>query len=581
MGKGMKLSSITENLCLRVINTEACRTIAIVAVAFILSMPLAVAQDGAVRPSKVEAQAAWDRGNYALAYEHYNGLLLLFSRDPLYKHFAGACLVKLEQDIPRAVTLLGSAINNSVNVKSVPDDVWFYYGRALHMNGSFTEAREAYDRFARLAGRKVSAEYGVQSYIDQCSRGQGALGREVVAVATRPSPEEAVTAQKDPVADTKPPPSETVTAQKDPVAGTKPPMAEVVTAHKDPVADTKPPVAEDVSKPQLPAAASRPSPSETVSKQQVPASSDLPAEYETVLAEALRLQHDADSIEQTTGDTAMAATLRSRADSLFMTLEENEATPAEKADLGEPELLPPPHFFSDFEVRPSPAYSDKNPVPLDFKLPPGLVYTVQIAAFRNLVAPSLFRGLYPVFGGRRAGSDATYYYTGLFRRLEDAQQAIPGARGAGFSDAFVIAMLDGTQVSMERARLLEKEWSSKPLPGRDRVISTGTEPRADPAAPVRTLAFRAEVMRVSKPLKPEVIEKLEQLAGTRGLELIKNNEGETVFLIGNFITFESADEYVSLLIRNGYSTARVAAYVGMHEIPVEAAKELLNRLHDD
>jgi hypothetical protein len=142
-------------------------------------------------------------------------------------------------------------------------------------------------------------------------------------------------------------------------------------------------------------------------------------------------------------------------------------------------------------------------------------------------------------------------------------------------------MMDGTQVSMERARLLEKEWSSKPLPGRDRVISTVTEPRADPAAPVRTLAFRAEVMRVSKPVKPEVIEKLELLAGTRGLELIKNNEGETVFLIGNFITFESADEYVSLLIRNGYSTARVAAYVGMHEIPVEAAKELLNRLHDD
>jgi hypothetical protein len=565
----MKLSSITENLCLRVINTEACRTIAIVVVAFILSIPSVLAQDGVVRPSKVEARAAWDRGDFALAYEHYNGLLLLFSRDPLYKHFAGACLVKLEQDIPRAVTLLGSAINNSVNVKSVPDDVWFYYGRALQMNGSFTEAREAYNRFARLAGRKVSAEYDVQSYIDQCSRGQGALGREVVAVAARPS-----TAAK-------PSPAETVTAQRDPVADTKPPPAETVTARKDPVSDTKPPPAEVVSKQQVPAAVSRPSPAEAESKQQFPAATDLPAEYETVLTEALRLQHAADSILQTTGDAARAATLRSRADSLFMTLEEHEATPSEKADAREPEMLLPPHFFSDFEVRPSPAYNDKNPVPIDFKLPPGLVYTVQIAAFRNPVAPSLFKGLFPVFGGRRAGSDATYYYTGLFRRLEDAQQAIPGARGAGFPDAFVIAMMDGTQVSMERARLLEKEWSVKPLPGRDRVISTVTEPRADPAAPVRTLAFRAEVMRVNKPVKPEVIEKLELLAGTRGLELIKNNEGETVFLIGNFITFESADEYVSLLIRNGYSTARVAAYVGMHEIPVEAAKELLNRLHDD
>ncbi|MBE0679690.1 MAG: hypothetical protein IH592_13080, partial [Bacteroidales bacterium] len=153
--------------------------------------------------------------------------------------------------------------------------------------------------------------------------------------------------------------------------------------------------------------------------------------------------------------------------------------------------------------------------------------------------------------------------------------------GAGFPDAFVIAMMDGTQVSMERARLLEKEWSAKPLPGRGPANTAGRKPHTDPAAPVGTLSFRAEVMRASKPVKPEVIEKLEMLAGARGLALIKNNEGETVFLIGNFITFESADEYVSLLIRNGYSTARVAAYVGMHEIPVEAAKELLNRLQDD
>jgi hypothetical protein len=98
---------------------------------------------------------------------------------------------------------------------------------------------------------------------------------------------------------------------------------------------------------------------------------------------------------------------------------------------------------------------------------------------------------------------------------------------------------------------------------------------------VGTLFFRAEVMRIDKPVKPEVTQKIEQLAGTRGLDMVKNNNGETVFLIGNFITFESADEYVSLLIRNGYNSARVAAYVGLQEIPVEAARELINKLPDD
>lgn len=540
----------------------------IMAIVIILSLPSLMAQDGAVHPSKSEALAAWESGDFALAYEHYNGLLLLYSRDPLYKYYSGACLVKMERDIPRAVTLLGSAINSSVNVKSVPDDVWFYYGRALHLNGSFVQAVEAYDNFARAAGRRLAAEYDIQSYIEQSSRGQGALSPGTVIVAVKPRPSEEVDRSQVPADAIKSNPTDEGAKSQVPGAASRPSPTEAA------------------SKQQVPVTASKPLPTEVVSKQQVPADVGLPSEYEKVLAEAVKLQHEADSITQTPGGTDRSVTLQSRADSLFMTLEDpaaaaSEETATEITVAKETEEPPPAQLFSEFEVLSSPAYSERNPVPLDFALPPGLVYTVQIAAFRNAVAPSLFKGLYPVFGARRAGSDATYYYTGLFRRLEDAQQALPGARGAGFPDAFVIAMMDGTQVSMERARLLEKEWSVKPLPGRGPLNAAVSEPRADPAAPVGTLSFRAEVMRVSKPVKPEVIEKLELLAGTRGLAMIKNNDGETVFLIGNFITFESADEYVSLLIRNGYSTARVAAYVGIHEIPVEAARELLNRLQDD
>ena len=564
----MKLSSITENLCLRVINTEAVRTVSLVTVAFILSLQVMTAQDGAVQPSKSEAQAAWVRGSYEVAYEHYNGLLLLYSRDPLYKYYTGACLVKMERDIARAVTLLESAINSSVYVKSVPDDVWFYYGRALQMNGSFALATEAYGSFARAAGKKVAAEYEVQTYIDQCSRGQGALS-PVTAVAA------ATATTANPVAAT------TATSSVSALTTTKPATPETSGKSQTPPGAPESPAGEVANKSQVPATASKPTPPKAASRPQVPAASDLPAEYATGLAEALRLQHEADSALQTAGDTAGSATLQARADSIFLTLEANEAASSEKGVPEEPQMLPPAHLFSDFEFRPSPAYSDKNPVPVDFSIPPGLVYTIQIAAFKNPVAPSLFKGLYPVFGGMRAGSDATYYYTGLFRRLEDAQQALPTARGAGFPDAFVIAMMDGMQVSMERARELEKQWGTKTLPGKEVFITENNGTGAVSALPVGTLSFRAEVMRISKPVKPEVIEKIELLAGTRGLDMIKNSDGETVFLIGNFITFESADEYVSLLIRNGYSTARVAAYVGMQEIPVEAAMDLLNKLPDD
>jgi hypothetical protein len=51
-----------------------------------------------------------------------------------------------------------------------------------------------------------------------------------------------------------------------------------------------------------------------------------------------------------------------------------------------------------------------------------------------------------------------------------------------------------------------------------------------------------------------------------------------VYLIGTFITYESAEEYTDLLKRNGYSDAKVGAWLGKKEINVETARELFERL---
>jgi len=343
----------------------------------------------------------------------------------------------------------------------------------------------------------------------------------------------------------------------------------------------------------------------------------VPDEYFRMLGEAARKQHEADSSALRAGqavlqamnagtdqrerydrkaaqDSTRAAAREAEADSLLLTVEKAADRPPEVPGPANGKEIPAQQL-SRFDVLPGQAYTQGNPVPVGPVMPEGLVYTIQIAAFKNDVTPSIFRGITPVFGRKRQGSEALYYYAGLFRRLDDARKALPEARGAGFPDAFIIALLDGTQVSLERAAHLENEWGSRPLDD-DYAVPGGTkasagnakssagasEPVAQtPPIPIGTLSFRAEVMRIDKPVKPEVVQKIEVLAGNRGLDMIKNSNGETVFLIGNFITFESADEYVSLLIRNGYSTARVSAYVDRQEIPVEAAKDLVNKMPDD
>ncbi|MCU0410331.1 MAG: SPOR domain-containing protein, partial [Bacteroidales bacterium] len=517
-----------------------------------VALPVAIAQGGVVEPSKTEAEAAWNAGRYETAYDHYNGLLLLYSRDPLYKYYAGACLVKLERDIPRAAGLLASAINSSAGVKSVPDDVWFWYGRSLQMKGDFDQAAEAYGRFSKIAGRKVSEEYEVQRYVDECGKGTGGMAPSAAALKDPPT---------TPAPLTPPAPSTSSGTGSGTSSGTG---------------------SGTIAAPQA-----------ALSVQET-----VPDEYDAKLRQIVILQYSADSLtrsaqgvrremESATPDKKGAlknkaeaierdaARKQSEADSILASLEPVSVTAAEfEADDSV-------SVYSVFEVRQAPFYGENEPIPTDRDTHAGLVYSVQLAAFRNPVKPELFKGLYPVYGKLRPENGVTYYYTGLFRTLEAARQAITPARAAGFPDAFVIAWMDDVQVSMERAALLEKEWGGKPLLRINADAMERNNISVNDTLPVGTLTFRAEVMRSKKPVKPDVIEKIQLLAGTRGLDIIKNSDGEAVFLIGNFITFESADEYVSLLVRNGYSTSRVAAYVGMQEIPVEAAKELLKRILND
>ena len=561
----MKLSSIVKYFFPRVINREGHGLFPAILVLLVLSSPPVLCQENAQRPSRNVAQDAWDRGNYETAYDQFNGLLLLYSRDPLYKYYTGACLVKLERDTPRAIELLGSAINSSVKVKSVPDDVWFWYGRALQMNGNFAQATEAFDKFTKAAGKRMAQEYKVTEYLDQCDSGVGAISMEHARISH---------------------PAEMSPAKRE---GT-----EQRGASGDRRAESPEQSAESIGQ--------RTAIEDEKQAGRVNSSTDVPDDYETVLAEAVKIQHQADSLaliaegarrdlEEAAPERAeehqqiteeiekRAADKQGEADDLFVRLEEQneqpELIPGKKVQPQRPQIL------SRFEVKQSQAYTSNNPVPIDIDLPAGLVYTVQIAAFRNPPDPALFKGLFPVYGKLKQETGITFYYTGLFRRIEDARQALPSARGAGFPDAFIIALLDDTRVSMERAAILENEWGGQPLPGEPGdEDETATVESAD-AMLVGTLSFRAEVMRLDKPAKPELMEKLTLLAGTRGLDTIKNNNDETVLLIGNFITFDSAEDYVSLLIRNGYSSARVAAYVGKYEIPVEAARELIKKLPDD
>jgi hypothetical protein len=100
------------------------------------------------------------------------------------------------------------------------------------------------------------------------------------------------------------------------------------------------------------------------------------------------------------------------------------------------------------KVKPGRAYSDLNPIPIDKSWPDGIIYTVQVGAFKTPVPNDVFRGLNPI-NGTTAPSGFIRYQAGMFDKFTDANAAKNDMRRIGFKDAFVAVYKNGKRVSLE------------------------------------------------------------------------------------------------------------------------------------
>lgn len=111
---------------------------------------------------------------------------------------------------------------------------------------------------------------------------------------------------------------------------------------------------------------------------------------------------------------------------------------------------------NDFEIKKSSVYSESNPFPLDIQLPDGIVYRIQLGAFSKDVPFSRFQGLYPITVESIEGSNISRYYAGMFQSYEACAEALRKVKNMGYSDAHIIAFLDGTRIRLQRAIEIEQ-----------------------------------------------------------------------------------------------------------------------------
>jgi len=539
-------------------------------VALVLAVFLAIngayAQNVPAAPSRQAAFDAFNKGKYEEAYAEFAILLQNYEKDPLYKYYTGVCLVNLLREPERAASLLREAVDSPQEIRSVPADALFYLGRSQQMSGRFAEAVKSYGRFSSKAGKKVARSFNVERYIQECNEGRGKLDENlktgVQDVKVADAMKESLGADQENAA--KAPPVKVQPRREDLPDGYDKRLTEGMDYQLK--ADSLRDLSAEYRK-----SSQKLSPSERAGyREKISGVDSLEAHFQKLANQKL----DVSGTTDTGGVTPAGGGINIKA------VQDNEKPKAGSGQVSGVTVVAEPSVIQRnegvnalFEVIKDPAGIENQKIEIDAAEPQGLIYRIQMGVFSKPVAASFFRGISPVSGFTIKSTGMIRYFAGMFRRLSDANKALLTVKQMGFKDSFIVAISDGRVVSMERASVLEREWGLKPIPG------SADNTQKTPAEIVPpTLSFRIEIARSAKPLKDDISESYRKLAGTRGFEILTSGDGSTVYLIGKFITFESASEYADLLNRNGYREAKVVAYLGEREIPVETAKQLFEKV---
>jgi hypothetical protein len=109
----------------------------------------------------------------------------------------------------------------------------------------------------------------------------------------------------------------------------------------------------------------------------------------------------------------------------------------------------------EFAMLEKSPYSLENPIPKGLEAKSGLVYRIQLGAFSKQRPEEAFGGISPICYEQADNSTILKYYAGIFHSLNAVTSAVGMIKKNGFPDAFVVAYMNGKQISTEEAREIE------------------------------------------------------------------------------------------------------------------------------
>jgi len=191
----------------------------------------------------------------------------------------------------------------------------------------------------------------------------------------------------------------------------------------------------------------------------------------------------------------------------------------------------------EFEVLDSAYYNESNPIPENVEMPNGVVYMVQLGVFSKPLKHSAFNGMRPITC--EVLENKKYkYYAGKFTLSKTAFDNLKTIKSKGYKQAFIVPFYNGTKITLNRAKLLES----------DNTISEQNS---------GTHNYKVQIHISNTPLSLEKYEEIKKIIENKTLFKYKNPKGLYIYNVGDFKNRESAQIYLNLFLKMGYTNARI------------------------
>lgn len=191
----------------------------------------------------------------------------------------------------------------------------------------------------------------------------------------------------------------------------------------------------------------------------------------------------------------------------------------------------------------------------------GMVYYVQLGMFMKPVSSGEFNNIGPIFT-QKIPAKGTRYLTGPYNSMSEARYAEGTIKLRGFTDAYVVAYNNGTNISLTKAKQIEKSGSG--ISTNYQNYSTGTIKFYIQVGAYKNKLNNAEYQKLSRTFSPREVD-------------IKYSSGMNIYIIGNYKSYNEAKYLKNKLHDEGHSDCFIVAFEGRTKISVGEAIKLSNK----